>query len=115
MALINCSECGKQISNRAAACPNCGNPIAGSPSIPNLTEIASEPAVAVSKAPIITTEQTSKRHKGMQLAGAAVMCLGMVSCAAGAGSGKAGVGMFVFFVGAIMYVVGRFGAWWHHG
>lgn len=27
MALINCSECGKEISNKASACPNCGNPI----------------------------------------------------------------------------------------
>jgi hypothetical protein len=27
MALINCSECGKQISDKATSCPNCGNPI----------------------------------------------------------------------------------------
>lgn len=27
MALIKCSECGKEISNQAAACPNCGMPI----------------------------------------------------------------------------------------
>jgi DNA-directed RNA polymerase subunit RPC12/RpoP len=27
MALINCSECGKEISDKAANCPNCGNPI----------------------------------------------------------------------------------------
>ena len=25
--LINCSECGKQISDNAYACPNCGNPV----------------------------------------------------------------------------------------
>lgn len=24
MALINCSECGKEISDKAASCPNCG-------------------------------------------------------------------------------------------
>ncbi len=24
MALINCPECGKEISNQAAACPHCG-------------------------------------------------------------------------------------------
>jgi DNA-directed RNA polymerase subunit RPC12/RpoP len=28
MALINCPECGKQVSDKAASCPNCGNPIA---------------------------------------------------------------------------------------
>ncbi len=27
MALINCSECGKEISDKATSCPNCGNPI----------------------------------------------------------------------------------------
>lgn len=27
MALIECPECGKDISDRAIACPNCGNPM----------------------------------------------------------------------------------------
>lgn len=27
MALINCPECGKEISDKAASCPNCGNPM----------------------------------------------------------------------------------------
>lgn len=27
MALISCSECGKQISDKAMSCPNCGSPI----------------------------------------------------------------------------------------
>lgn len=27
MALINCPECGKEISDNAAICPECGNPI----------------------------------------------------------------------------------------
>lgn len=27
MALINCSECGKEVSDKAVSCPNCGNPI----------------------------------------------------------------------------------------
>jgi DNA-directed RNA polymerase subunit RPC12/RpoP len=27
MALIKCAECGKEISDQAAACPNCGNPV----------------------------------------------------------------------------------------
>lgn len=28
MALIKCSECGAQVSDKAASCPHCGNPIA---------------------------------------------------------------------------------------
>lgn len=27
MALVSCSECGKQVSDRAPACPSCGNPM----------------------------------------------------------------------------------------
>lgn len=27
--LINCSECGKQISDKALTCPNCGAPVGG--------------------------------------------------------------------------------------
>lgn len=27
MALINCPECGKEISDKAVSCPNCGTPI----------------------------------------------------------------------------------------
>ena len=27
MALIKCAECGKEISSKASACPNCGCPI----------------------------------------------------------------------------------------
>lgn len=36
MALIECSECGNQVSDKASACPKCGNPIApiiGSPAV----------------------------------------------------------------------------------
>ena len=27
MAMIQCPECGKQISSAAASCPNCGHPL----------------------------------------------------------------------------------------
>ena len=29
MALIKCPECGKEISDAAESCPNCGYPIKG--------------------------------------------------------------------------------------
>ena len=28
MALVKCSECGKEVSDKAQSCPNCGSPIA---------------------------------------------------------------------------------------
>ena len=38
MALINCPECGKEISDKSVACPHCGFPIE-SESITNNTEL----------------------------------------------------------------------------
>ena len=34
MALINCPECGKQVSSQAAACPHCGIMLAGHAAVP---------------------------------------------------------------------------------
>ena len=44
MALIKCPECGKEISDRAAACPNCGYPIDSKPVEP---VVGSEPVAEV--------------------------------------------------------------------
>jgi zinc-ribbon domain len=41
MALIDCTECHKQISDKAVDCPHCGAPIA-----PTITTSVTEPAVA---------------------------------------------------------------------
>lgn len=38
MALIKCPECGKEISNKAASCPNCGCPIVESGEAQETTE-----------------------------------------------------------------------------
>ena len=39
MALIKCAECGREISDKATACPGCGAPISAAP-------VASQPAAA---------------------------------------------------------------------
>lgn len=49
MALITCPECGKQVSDKATACPNCGCPIsAAQPSAVEITAPVVEPASSVS-------------------------------------------------------------------
>ena len=38
MALIKCSECGKEISDKATTCPNCGSPTVSSEQAKKLKE-----------------------------------------------------------------------------
>lgn len=106
MALIACDECGKQISSNAAACPGCGNPIA--------TATAGPEAVVVQDAPIITTQETGKGHKVVQLIGGAIVILGVVSCVAAAQPNPL-ASTLISAVGAVIYLAGRFSAWWSHG
>jgi uncharacterized membrane protein YvbJ len=44
MALIDCPDCGKQVSSNAPTCPNCGAPIATILSPPEPTLAAAAPA-----------------------------------------------------------------------
>ncbi len=44
MALINCPECGKQVSTAALACPSCGYPVA--PQAPEAAPIVSNELLA---------------------------------------------------------------------
>lgn len=48
MALITCKECGKEISDKAERCPNCGCPIAPQP---QARQVTSPPPVIVNAAP----------------------------------------------------------------
>jgi len=49
MALIACTECGKQISDTAAACPGCGAPVANSGGAKATTAAPLAAPVAVAK------------------------------------------------------------------
>jgi hypothetical protein len=105
MALIDCSECGKQISDKAASCIHCGNP---------RTVAAAPEAVAIESAPVITTQETGKAHKVVQLIGGAIVVLGVVSCVASE-TPNAIAGMLISGIGAVIFLAGRFSAWWAHG
>ena len=96
MALIECYECGAEISERAKACIKCGAPVRH----------------AVSQnGKIITTQQTAKKYKGAQLAGAALMCVGVVSCV----GKEPGIFVGTFTLGLLVYLGARIAAWWNHG
>lgn len=65
MALIECSECGKEVSDKAAACPHCGAPI-------NIEEAQPVTAEATSKS---TVHMSPPAILG--LAGAGLMAFGV--------------------------------------
>ncbi|MBE7525534.1 zinc-ribbon domain-containing protein [Patescibacteria group bacterium] len=102
MTLINCSECGREVSDKATACPNCGNPI-GAQHIKQPTLI----------------EQTSKTWKFTQLLGWILMLFGVFIFfpsfnMRGLRDPMAGLGILVFSLGILTALVGKFEAWWHH-
>lgn len=111
MALIKCPECSKEISSSAQSCPTCGYPVhaTGSPS-------AAKGATDYNP-PVTTIEQTSKKWKAVQLAGAIMMIIGIVSCLSVAATGDVDNPPVIIHLGSIgllVYITGRVGAWWHH-
>jgi hypothetical protein len=100
MALIKCSECGREISDKAPTCPGCGNPINGGVQI---------------KEKVVVIEQTGKTWKGLQLVFGFMFWLGLFMLI---GSGndqamKAPANIFFTF-GLIGWIVGKIGTWWNH-
>jgi len=101
MSLINCSECGNQVSSLAANCPKCGNPIAA-----RADTIAAGTQVT-------TTQQTAKKFKRHMLIGGGICCLGVVLLVSK--SDYSPLGVLVFIVGLAWYFVARSRAWWNNG
>ena len=100
MPLITCPDCGKQVSDQAPACPNCGCPI----------------QTTVSPEKTQTIEATAKSWKGMQLIGGLSICLGVVSCVyLISDPTSSGTTTAIFLIlGLILMICGKFGAWWYH-
>jgi hypothetical protein len=79
MALIDCSECGKQVSERAASCPHCGNPIASRAAVLPPAALSLPNQVYTEDSKPVTTQQTGKGPKTIQLIGLVLILAGMVS------------------------------------
>ena len=96
MPLTTCPDCGTKVSTRAAACPRCAAPLTGA----------------------VTTEQTGKRWKAVQLIGAGILIL--AACWIGRQMAVASeAGLTIAFVAAVIglatLIAGQVGAWWFHG
>jgi hypothetical protein len=107
MALISCPECNQSISERAVACPHCGNPMARA-----LPELATA-HVSVTEESVVTTQATGKGPKTVQVIGAMMIVVGVVACVANPASSVGAAGFSL--LGLLVWLAGRFSAWWRHG
>ena len=107
MAMIDCSECGAHISDKAQMCVKCGAPVIN---MVTAVDQVGSPDVSTAQ-PVVVTEQTGKAFKGLQVLGVIIFLAGMVSCS----ESSMGVTAALWGVGTVIYVGARFGAWWNHG
>jgi hypothetical protein len=135
MALVTCPECGAGVSEHAAHCPHCGYPIAATPSLDPLQQLAQtqalgyQPRGAVAAPPVHrgrvqTVEQTGKFWKSQMLLSALTCIAGVIVSAVGyqatmngpqPGGPLAPIGVLMVFAGLLWFIFARIGAWWNHG
>jgi len=103
MALMNCPDCARDVSDKAATCPHCGYPIG-------------PPARASGSVQVI--EKIGRRWKAVRVAGWVLIVAGVVVLRAGRathGSGRAPLGWWLAGAGVGCLLTSRAGAWWYHG
>lgn len=94
MALTNCADCGREVSDRAAACPGCGAPIGPPP--------PSQPISAVTvRGGKVRVERAGFRWEAIGVLGVIV---GVVALIAGAGA----AGAALLAAGFVVFLIGRF-------
>lgn len=95
MALVKCPDCGREVSDAAPTCPECGKPLKAQ-----------------------TIERTGKKWKSVIVVGALAAIIGTIVLVAGVTDESAAAiaaGVIVLLTGITMTLVGRIGAWWFHG
>ena len=107
MTLINCPECGKEVSDSAQSCPNCG------------VAIASKSESKAAGASLTTVQETSKKFKLHTLGSVIVIIIGVVwligQMNSGQDGGEPGAISILLIIGGLgWYFVTRFRIWWHH-
>ncbi len=128
MALVKCSECGKEISDRAKTCIGCGAPIAAEDEARKSDEAPGtdfSPNIQSGEQPI-TIERTGKKWKlqillalGTIVVGIIIIAVTGVAATAShthvAPVGGVAFGSVVILAGLFWFVGAAIAAWWHHG
>jgi predicted amidophosphoribosyltransferase len=103
MAIIWCPDCHRQVSDKAAACPSCAYPIAGTPH---------------GRRSVYVIERTAKAWKQLRVLGwLLLMAGGLVLFREWAAAHARGewLGSWMGSAGVACLWVSRAGAWWYHG
>jgi uncharacterized membrane protein YvbJ len=108
MALINCPECERQVSNAAPFCPGCGVGIS-----------TDNEAVGSGVQHLTTTQATSKKFKAQILFATLLFWCGLfeVLLALGVETRNSTTGTLsslAMAVGVSWYIVTKLRIWWHH-
>ena len=111
MALINCDECNKEVSDKAETCPQCGAPIAN----------ALETKAAGSQ--IKTIQETSKKFKLHSIISGALFIIGTAwmtqlgDTPPGSTGSSLIAGLIAFslmVIGFLWFIINQLRIWWHH-
>ena len=93
MALIKCTECGTEVSDKADKCPKCACPIS-----------------TANKEKVQVIEQTDKKLKMQMLISVSVLIIGVMTLILGKGS----IGGVLILIGIILIIATKSSIWWHH-
>lgn len=95
MALIKCSECGKEVSDKADKCISCGNPI-NHQAIPIVGKVE--------------IERTNKKWKRVGCLSLIIAFIGLMVM-----SKSFWAGFSIIIIAVIVGKFGQIGAWWNNG
>ncbi len=105
MALINCSECHQEVSEKAESCPKCGTPVAS----------ARETFAAGTQ--IKTVQETSKKFKLQTVISVLLIIIGvawLISISNNPQGESSAMPSLSIFIGLVWSLINRFRIWWHH-
>ena len=106
MALINCPECNKEVSDKAATCPSCG------------VTIAQHIEMEKHEKKLTTTQLTGKSLKLQSALSGIIFAIGffMSLSPESQSGGLAGISLHVLlmFFGFVWWVTTRIRIWWNH-